>query len=83
MAGSLLGLPEAFLVAFISAPKADATSFAAFNNICCSKKGRKTNKQISKGIAGPVIEKTNYMHSLVFSGVSWSCENYCWFAFVL
>ena len=37
MDGSLLGFPDAFLVALISAPKADATSLAAFSNICCNK----------------------------------------------
>ena len=34
VAGSLAGLPDAFLVAFISDPRADATSLAAFSNIC-------------------------------------------------
>ena len=37
MEGSLLGFPDAFLVALISAPRADATSLAAFSNICCKK----------------------------------------------
>ena len=37
MDGSLLGFPDAFLVALISAPRADATSLAAFSNICCDK----------------------------------------------
>ena len=35
MDGSLLDFPDAFLVALISAPRADATSLAAFSNICC------------------------------------------------
>lgn len=41
VAGSLLDLPDAFLVAFIRAPRADATSLAAFSNICCMKRNQK------------------------------------------
>ena len=41
MAGSLLGLPDAFLVAFIRDPRADATSLAAFSNICCKNTRKK------------------------------------------
>lgn len=35
IAGSLMGLPDASLVAFISSPSAAATSFTAFITITC------------------------------------------------
>ena len=44
MDGSLLGFPDAFLVALISAPRADATSLAAFSNICCNKHNNEESK---------------------------------------
>lgn len=69
MEGSLLGFPDAFLVALISAPRADATSLAAFSNICCKKNnndGKKKAEENATFHCKAIAMKHTHKNSLRF-----------------